>query len=71
MAKKYRVKYQKFTTKLHSARIEAGLRQVEAGKTLKKIQAYIPRIERGEHRVNVVELDELAKVYNKDTNYSL
>jgi len=36
MAKKYRVKYQKFTTKLHSARIEAGLRQVEAGKTLKK-----------------------------------
>ena len=69
MATKYRVKYQKLTAKLRSARLEAGLTQVEAGKKLKKPQAYLSKIERGERRVDAVELDELAKVYNKDINY--
>jgi len=45
------------------------LTQVEAGKRLKKPQAYLSKIERGERRVDAVELAELAKVYNKDINY--
>ena len=69
MATNYRVKYQKLTAKLSSARLEAGLTQVEAGKKLKKPQAYISKIERGERRVDAVELDELAKVYNKEIGY--
>jgi transcriptional regulator with XRE-family HTH domain len=69
MATQYRVKYQKLTAKLRSARQEAGLTQVEAGKLLKKPQAYLSKIERGERRVDAVELAELAKVYNKDINY--
>ena len=43
--------------------------QVEVGKKLKKPQAYISKIERGERRVDVVELDELAKLYNKPIEY--
>ncbi len=35
MSKKYQAKYQKLTAKLRSARQEAGLTQVEAGKLLK------------------------------------
>ena len=69
MATKYRVKYQKLTEKLRSARLEAGLTQVEVGKKLKKPQAYISKIERGERRVDAVELDELAKVYRKSLDY--
>ncbi len=69
MVTKYRVKYQKFVQKLRQARLDANLTQVEAGKRLKKPQAYVSKIERGERRVDAVELDELAKVYNKDIGY--
>lgn len=71
MATKYRAKYQKFVQKLRQARLDANLTQVEAGKRLKKPQAYISKIERGERRVDAVELDELAKLYNKQINYFL
>ena len=69
MSKKYQAKYQKLTAKLRSARLESGLTQVEAGKKLKKPQAYISKIERGERRVDAVELAEFAKVYKKELNY--
>ncbi len=65
MVDKYRVKYQNFIKRLREARLEAGLTQVEAGKCLKKPQAYISKIERGERRVDVVELGEFAKLYSK------
>lgn len=69
MSKKYQAKYQKLTAKLRSARLESGLTQVEAGKKLKKPQAYISKIERGERRVDAVELAELAKIYGKSLDY--
>lgn len=69
MSKKYQAKYQKLTAKLRSARLEAGLTQVEAGKKLKKPQAYLSKIERGEREVDAVELAEFAKIYNKDIDY--
>jgi len=69
MLKKYQAKYQKLTAKLRSARQEAGLTQVDAGKLLKKPQTYVSKIERGERGVDAVELAEFAKVYNKDINY--
>jgi transcriptional regulator with XRE-family HTH domain len=69
MSKKYLPRYQKLTQKLRNARLEAGLTQVEAGNRLKRPQAYLSKIERGERSVDVVELAELAKVYNKSINY--
>ena len=69
MSKKYQAKYQKLTAKLRSARLEASLTQVEAGKKLKKPQAYISKIERGERGVDAVELAEFAKVYKKSMDY--
>ncbi|MCR4263720.1 MAG: helix-turn-helix transcriptional regulator [Candidatus Roizmanbacteria bacterium] len=69
MSKKYQAKYQKLTAKLRSARQEAGLTQVGAGKLLKKPQAYISKIERGERGVDAVELAEFAKVYGKSLDY--
>lgn len=69
MSKKYRAEYQKLTAKLRSARQEAGLTQVEAGKLLKKPQAYVSKIERGERGVDAVELAEFAKIYKKSMDY--
>ena len=69
MATKYRVKYQKLIERLRQARLDAGLTQVEAGKKLKKPQAYISKIERGERRIDAVEMDELAKLYGKPLDY--
>lgn len=69
MSKKYQAKYQKLTQRLRTARLEANLTQVEAGKKLRKPQAYLSKIERGERGVDAVELGELAKVYGKDVNY--
>lgn len=69
MAIKYRAKYQKFLGKLREARLEAGLTQVEVGKKLKQPQAYISKIERGERRVDAVELAEFAKIYKKEVGY--
>lgn len=69
MADKYRIKYQRFIQKLRQARLEAGLTQVDVGKKLKKPQAYVSKIERGERRIDVVELDELASLYNKPLEY--
>ena len=71
MSKKFLPKYQKLTARLRSARLEAGLTQVEAGKKLKKPQAYLSKIERGERGVDAVELADMAKIYDKDMNYFL
>jgi len=71
MSKKYLPKYQKMTQKLRTARLDAGLTQVEAGKKLKKPQAYLSKIERGERGVDAVELAEFAKVYGKSMDYFL
>ena len=66
MSKKYLPKYQKLTQKLRQARLDAGLTQVEAGKKIRKPQAYLSKIERGERGVDAVELAELARIYGKD-----
>lgn len=71
MSKKFLPKYQKLTARLRSARLEANLTQVEAGKRLGKPQAYLSKIERGERGVDAVELGELAKIYGKTANFFL
>jgi len=63
MTKKYEVKYQKLIQQIRQARLDAGLTQVNVGKRLNKPQAYVSKIERGERRVDAIELNELAKIY--------
>jgi transcriptional regulator with XRE-family HTH domain len=69
ISKKYQPKYKKLTQKLRAARLEAGLTQVEAGKRLKRPQAYLSKIERGERGVDAVELAEFARIYKKSMDY--
>ena len=65
----YSKEYKNVIEKLKKARFEAGLKQEEVAKKLKKPQSYISKIERGERRIDVAELKELAKIYKRDINF--
>jgi transcriptional regulator with XRE-family HTH domain len=69
MSKKYLPKLKKLLQRLRSDRHEAGLTQVEAAKKLRRTQAYVSKIERGEWDVDAIELAEFAKVYKKSLDY--
>ena len=71
MTKTYSQKSEDLLEKLRSARLEAGLTQVETSKKLKKPQSYLSKIERGERKIEALELGDFAKIYNKDINYFL
>ena len=61
--------YKDFAQKLRSARLEAGLTQVEAAKKLKRPQSYISKAEAGEQRLDIVEIKKFATLYKKDVKY--
>jgi transcriptional regulator with XRE-family HTH domain len=69
MEKIYSQKNNHLLGKLCSARLERGLTQVETSKKLKKPQSYLSTIERGERKIEAIELGDFAKIYNKDINY--
>ncbi len=71
MSKLYSQKNKDLLEKLRSARLEAGLTQIQASKKLKKPQSYLSKIERGERKIEAIELGDFAKIYNKDINYFL
>ncbi|MGI6314952.1 MAG: helix-turn-helix domain-containing protein [Patescibacteria group bacterium] len=65
----YSKEYKKTIEKLKKARIEIGLKQEEVAEKLKKPQSYISKIERGERRIDIAELQDIAKIYKKEINY--
>ena len=65
----YSKDYRNVIEKLKKARLDAALKQSEVAQKLKKPQSYISKIERGERRIDIAELKELAKIYKKDITY--
>jgi transcriptional regulator with XRE-family HTH domain len=61
--------YAYFVERLRKAREEAGLTQVEVAKKLKRPQSHVSNVESGQQRVDVVELQNFAKIYGKDVSY--
>jgi transcriptional regulator with XRE-family HTH domain len=55
--------YQRVVALLREARLRAGLTQVQVGKRLKRPQSYVSSCESGQHRIDIVELREFAKLY--------
>ncbi len=58
-------RYLQFLKKLRSARLDAGLTQQEVARALRKPQSFVSKCESGERRVDVVELERFAKLYDK------
>jgi len=61
--------YRDFVGKLRKARLDAGLRQIDVAKKLKRTQSYVSRVEVGEQRLDILELKKFADLYGKDLNY--
>ena len=63
------VRYQEFLKRLRAARKEAGLTQKEVAHQLKVHQSYVSKSESGERRVDIVELSDFARLYQKELDY--
>lgn len=61
--------YADFVGKLKQARLDAGLRQIDVAKKLKRTQSYVSRVEVGEQRLDILELQKFAKLYDKPLDY--
>ena len=61
--------YADFVGKLRKARLEAGLRQIDVAKKLKRTQSYVSRVEVGEQRLYILELKKFAELYKKSLDY--
>lgn len=65
----YSREYKAVVDKLKKARLDARLRQEDVASKLKKPQSYISKIERGERRIDITELKELAGIYKKSLSF--
>ena len=64
-------RYLQFLERLRGARLGAALTQEEVARQIKKPQSYVSKCESGERRVDVVELERFAKLYDKSLTYFL
>src|SRR5689334_21895667 len=58
-----------FVKRLRIAREEAGLTQREVARRLGRSQSYVCKAENGEQRVDVVELRNFCRIYEKPPAY--
>ena len=65
----YSKAYKKLLARLQKARKEAGYKQREVAEKLKCSQSYVSKSENGQLRLDVVQLNEFAKLYRKDITY--
>lgn len=55
--------------RLKFARKDSGLTQSEVAEKLTTTQSYISKIESGQVRIDVIMLDKLSQIYEKEINY--
>lgn len=67
----YQRAYQAFLKRLVKARHDAGCLQEEVAKRLGKPHSFISKCELGERRLDIIELQRIAKIYGKTVNYFL
>lgn len=65
----YLKEYKLIAEKLKKARIESGLTQEIVAEKIKKPQSYISKVEQGEQRIDIIELQHFASLYKKNLNY--
>ena len=65
----YSKRYKSFLLRLRTARLDAGLTQLQVAQLLDVHQSYVSKCESGERRVDVVELIDFAAIYKKPLMY--
>lgn len=64
-------RYRQFLRRLRQARSEAGLTQAGVARALRKPQSFVSKCESGERRVDVIELEDFARLYRKPLTFFL
>lgn len=59
----YSPEYKAFLARLRQCRLAKRLTQVQVAKALRKPQSFVSKIERGERRLDPLELRAVAKLY--------
>jgi transcriptional regulator with XRE-family HTH domain len=67
----YRRRYRLFLERLKQARVEAGLTQCDVARHLRRPQSFVSKAESGERRLDLIEVDELARLYRKPIDFFL
>jgi transcriptional regulator with XRE-family HTH domain len=67
----YQRAYQAFLKRLIKARQDAGLLQGDVSEQLGKSRTFLSKCELGERRLDVIELQRIARIYGKTVNYFL
>ncbi len=67
----YSKEYSHLIKQLRQARIESGLTQVEVSKILNKTQSCISKMEKGQLRIDIIQLKEFANLYKKPLEFFL
>lgn len=65
----YSKEYRKIIEQLKIARRKAGFTQTEVAKKLGKPQSFVSKVEKGERRLDVIELKHFADIYKKPLSY--
>ena len=65
----YSDKHRFLTQQLKKARLEVKLTQKDVAVILGKTQSYISKIEAGQLRVDVIQLEQFANLYKKKIKY--
>ena len=71
MESKYSDDYIYLADKLKQARRQAGLNQDDVARLIDKSQSYVSKIEASLLRLDLVQLNELAELYEKSLDYFL
>jgi transcriptional regulator with XRE-family HTH domain len=64
-------RYRRFLKRLAQARRDAHLTQVEVARALRRPQSFVSKCESGERRVDVIELEDFARLYRKPIAFFL
>ena len=64
-------RYRRFLKRLRQARQQAGLTQIDVAGALRRPQSFVSKCESGERRVDVIELEDFAKLYRKTLSFFL
>ena len=67
----YSGQHKKLVLKLVVARKEAGLLQREAARLIHATQSYLSKIEAGQVRLDIIQLNRFAEIYHKPLDYFL
>lgn len=57
--------------RLRDTRQQAGFTQAKVAAALKRPQSFVSKCESGERRIDVIELDDFAKLYGKAIQFFL